>query len=139
MTSTEQAFQAAVAKGMWDGLGMPPRVVLLPWPDKTLSQNARVHWARKAKATRSARLDACWYTVIAMSGKKPRRSGARLHLTFNPPDRRKRDLQNCIGSAKALVDGIADALDVDDSLFSMTYAMGEPVKGGSVRVEIRPL
>lgn len=134
--TTEEAFQAAVSKGMWDGLGMPPRVVLLPWPDKVLSQNARVHWSVRARATKLARTAACYLTREVFGPTKPKWSGARLSVTFNPPSRRRFDRDGLIGRLKASQDGISDALGVDDSLFSTTYATGNPVKGGSVRVEI---
>ena len=115
-----------------------PHVVTLPWPDAILSPNARPHWAPKAKAVKMARLDTAW-SVRAAFVTRPHWSHAVVSLTFNPPDRRRRDLQNCIASAKALVDGIADALGIDDSKFDCRYVMGEPVKGGAVRVEIRPI
>jgi crossover junction endodeoxyribonuclease RusA len=60
-------------------------------------------------------------------------------VTFQPPDKRRRDRDNLQASLKAHFDGIADALGVNDSLFVPTYAIGEPVKGGAVRVEITPL
>jgi crossover junction endodeoxyribonuclease RusA len=44
-----------------------------------------------------------------------------------------------IASHKAAQDGIADALGIDDSKFECSYRLGEPVKGGAVRVEITPL
>jgi crossover junction endodeoxyribonuclease RusA len=57
-------------------------------------------------------------------------------MTFCPPDKRRRDRDNLIASMKAATDGIADALGTDDSKFIVTYAMGSPVKGGSVEVTI---
>jgi crossover junction endodeoxyribonuclease RusA len=135
---SEAAFQAAVAKGMFAGLGMPPRVLALPWPDKLLSPNARVHWSRKAKATKLAR-EYAWAVTLNATGPNTAWRGARLAFTFNPPDKRRRDTDNCIASTKAVRDGIADALGIDDSKFECSYRMGEPVKGGAVRVEIRPI
>jgi len=109
--------------------------VQLPWPSKDLSPNARVHWARKSRATRTARTEA-WLVTGAVC-RRPGWPRAAVALTFHPPDKRRRDLQNCIGSAKALVDGIADALGIDDSLFDCSYQFGEPVKGGAVHVTLR--
>lgn len=136
----EQAFQAALKRGMFSGLSMP-RVVVLPWPDKVLSPNARAHWSKKAAAVKNARLTAYWFTwaELGCRGTKPDWPGARLAFTFNPPDNRRRDTDNCIASTKAARDGIADALGIDDSKFECSYAMGEPTKGGAVRVEIRPI
>jgi crossover junction endodeoxyribonuclease RusA len=137
---SEAAFQAAVAKGMFNGLAMPPRVVVLPWPAHALHPNSRPHWAEKAKATKKARADACTLTRAAMGPTKPKWAGVRLAVTFCPPLlNRRRDLDGMVASNKAHFDGIADALGVDDSLFQTTFALGEPVKGGAVRVEIRPI
>jgi crossover junction endodeoxyribonuclease RusA len=135
---TEAAFSSQnIGDVMFAGLHMPPRVVVLGWPSKTLSPNAAtIHWATKAKAVKAARTEAYYAACAAFPRGKPKWTGARIHIAFCPPDRRKRDLQNCIASAKALVDGIADALGIDDSTFQLSYALSEPVKGGSVRVEI---
>lgn len=135
---SEAAFQAAVDKGMFAGLAMPPRVVTLPWPDKVLSPNARVHWSRKAKATKAARDAAYWLTWQEV-GRNMNWPGARISLTFCPPDKRRRDADNLLASCKGVLDGISDALGIDDSRFTTSFRMGEPVKGGAVRVEIRPL
>jgi crossover junction endodeoxyribonuclease RusA len=135
---TEQAFQSAVSNGAFDGMHMPPRVVVLPWPDKVLSPNARCHWSRKAKATKAAREAAYWLTWQEV-GRNMRWKGARLAVTFSPPDKRRRDRDNLQASLKAHFDGISDALGINDSLFVPTYAIGEPVKGGAVRIEIRPI
>lgn len=56
-------------------------------------------------------------------------------VTFRPPDRRARDLDNLVASFKAGQDGIALALDVDDSGFNPSHEIGDPVKGGAVVVE----
>jgi crossover junction endodeoxyribonuclease RusA len=111
--------------------------VTLPWPNKTLSPNARVHWAKKAAATKAARTEATW--LIRARGKQRGWSAGAAYVTmvFCPPDHRRRDLDNLIASMKASNDGIADALGVDDSRFISTYSMGQPVKGGAVFVTIR--
>src|SRR4051812_11041391 len=108
----------------------------LPWPDKKLSPNARVHWATKATSTKAARSEAGW-AVRRHFHVRPNWTRAAVGLVFCPPDERRRDLQNCIGSSKALVDGIADALGIDDSKFDCSYSFGQPVKGGAVKVTVR--
>lgn len=110
----------------------------LPWPDKHLSPNARLHWSRKSRLVKLAR-QAAWGAVLEARGRAPALRGERLHLTwvFCPPDRRRRDMDNIIGSLKATADGIADALHFDDSKFVSTYQFGEPVKGGAVVVTVR--
>ena len=112
----------------------------LPWPHKGLSPNARVHWRRKAELTAKAKREA-WGVALA-AGVKHRETDAEvpMRVTFCPPDRRRRDRDNAIAACKAMMDGLAMALGVDDSRFAVTYAAGwgEPVKGGAVVVEIAP-
>lgn len=115
-------------------------MVHLPWPDRKLSPNAKgMHWSRKAEAKRVARRTGFALTREALGPVKPDWAGAALSITFCPPDRRRRDDDNAVGAFKSYRDGIADALGIDDHKFKPTYAFGDPVKGGSVRVEITPL
>ena len=44
-----------------------------------------------------------------------------VRITFYPPDARRRDDDNMIGSFRAARDGIADALGVDDRRFRPHY------------------
>lgn len=111
----------------------------LPWPVKALSPNSRCHWAAKALAVKMARRDAHWLTLEALGKHKPKWRGVKLDVEFCPPSRRRYDLDNAIASMKAANDGIADALGIDDSKFVSTYRMGDPVKGGEVRVTMEPV
>jgi crossover junction endodeoxyribonuclease RusA len=47
------------------------------------------------------------------------------------------DGDNAQSACKAFRDGIADALGIDDSKFTTTYSISEPVKGGAVIVTVR--
>lgn len=109
----------------------------LPWPDKLLSPNARVHWRRKSPLTKAARTTAATLAGAAFPT-KPEWPSATVAMVFHPPDNRRRDRDNLIASMKAANDGIADAIGIDDCRFVSSYAMGEVVKGGLVRVTIGP-
>ncbi|KPB75963.1 Uncharacterized protein AC505_3618 [Pseudomonas syringae pv. maculicola] len=62
---------------------------------------------------------------------------ALLSLEFIPPDRRRRDDDNCIAAFKSGRDGVAQALGIDDSRFvTQLQISAETVKGGAVRVSI---
>jgi crossover junction endodeoxyribonuclease RusA len=63
----------------------------------------------------------------------------RVSLDFRPPDRRRRDLDNLLASMKAGLDGLADALGVDDSRWRLAIEMGEPAAGGCVCVTVEVL
>lgn len=119
-------------------------IIELPWPDKRLSPNARVHWAQLSRAKKAARAAGAKATHAALQRglREVRRSLGKegpVHLTvlFYPPDNRKRDADNLIASMKASFDGIADALGVDDSRFRGAFdIVPEPEKPGRVEVEI---
>lgn len=59
-------------------------------------------------------------------------------MTFYPPDRRRRDDDNAIGSFKSYRDGIADAIKVDDHKWTVTYVMSKETRGFVV-VELQEL
>lgn len=110
----------------------------LPWPDKDLSPNARVHWARKAKKVKASRWVAFGRAAFRSEGALmiPAPNGLSVAYTFHPSTKRRRDLDNLIASTKAYTDGIAQALAVDDSTFRLSYRMGELRRPAEVIVEI---
>lgn len=110
-----------------------PVTITLPWPPRALSPNGRSHWRAKAKAAKQARRDACILTLVAGARALPWQS-MQVELIFCPPDRRARDLDNMLASAKSLLDGVADATGVDDSRWSLTLTRGQPTKGGAIIV-----
>lgn len=116
--------------------------IVLPWPDKRLSPNARGHWAGLHRAKKKARWDAAYIALEAMNGQAPVVRAAyagedpiRLQVTFYAPDAQRRDMDNMAASLKAAFDGLADALAVDDSRFKPEYSFGGVEKPG--RVEVR--
>lgn len=113
--------------------------VVISWPERALWQNARVHWAERSRAVKSHRHEA---NVLARRAglRKPPSDNPKITVTFHPPDRRKRDLQNMPATVKGALDGLADAMGVDDSTFRVTFPteFGEVVKGGCVVLEVEP-
>lgn len=101
----------------------------LPWPHRALSQNARVHWTRRAKRTRQARSDAYLLTVAAMRDQPALTGKVAVHLAFAPPNRLRRDAHNLAASMKGAIDGIADALLIDDSQFVVSHEMLDELAG----------
>jgi crossover junction endodeoxyribonuclease RusA len=59
-----------------------------------------------------------------------------MTITFHPPDKRHRDRDNMIASCKALMDGLSDALGVDDRHFIPTYEVCNTITGGAVIVSL---
>lgn len=107
--------------------------VTLPWPPKALSPNARVHHMALAKAKKAYK-EACMWQAKA-DGAKPMTGALHLTITFVPPDRRHRDLDNMLASIKSGLDGLRDVLGVDDSRWSLTIRK-TPHIGGVVLVEV---
>ena len=106
----------------------------LSWPPALLSPNARAHWGSKATAVKAYRRQ-CWAIASASRGGEVE---CPVHMTviFHPPDKRRRDRDNMIAAMKAGMDGLADALGVDDRHFVPTYRVGDPVEGGRVSIQI---
>lgn len=110
------------------------------WPARPLWQNWRGHWTLRRKSTSLARQEA---KALANS-KLATASGLRCHdayaieCTFYPPDRRKRDRSNMPATVKAHLDGIADALGVDDNCFDVSWRFGDAQKPGRVDFTVMP-
>jgi crossover junction endodeoxyribonuclease RusA len=110
--------------------------IFLPWPDRRLSPNARVHWSSLARAKKQAKRDA-YYTMLEAGIGRIEAESISIKYSFFPPDRRARDADNMLSSCKAYQDGIAAAIGVDDSKFQITIAPRGPIeRSGMVKVEL---
>ena len=111
--------------------------ILMPWPDKLLSPNAVAHWGTKAHLKKIQK--SAWH-VLALNAHGIR-GATKFRMTFHPPDRRIRDMDNIIASMKSAIDGLALAAHVDDSQFRIEWPteLSEPIKGGQILVEILPI
>lgn len=107
----------------------------LPWPDRRLHPNARVHRMAKAVVVKKARADAAW---CAKAAGLCRIDAAALKVTaiFSPPDNRGRDLDGLLSNIKPHLDGIADVIGVDDRHWRLALERADPVTGGNVRIHI---
>lgn len=109
--------------------------IRLPWPHKGLSPNARLHHMALAKL-KAAYRQQC--RLLASQHKQPVPDSPALVLEFIPPDKRRRDRDNLLASMKSGIDGVCDALGVDDSAFDpLVVSMKEPVRGGAVILRIQ--
>jgi crossover junction endodeoxyribonuclease RusA len=107
----------------------------MPWPDPCLSPNARGHWGAKSRAVKAARAYACFVAKKAGVVVVPEGPVA-LAITFRPPDRRGRDMDNAIASCKAIFDGLADAMQVNDNRFRLSFVWGLPASPGRVDIVV---
>lgn len=94
--------------------------IVLPWPDPALFPNAKGgrHWRTYQSQKAKARDDGFWAAKLAL-GKNTFQPAARVPVSavFVYPDRISRDMEGCLGAIKHHVDGIAQALGVDDKIF----------------------
>ena len=72
-------------------------MIALPWQHRDLSPNARVHWrtlrARSSVASAQARYICLEAGLRNIGIERP-----RVAIVFRPPDNRRRDLDNMVGS-----------------------------------------
>lgn len=98
--------------------------------------NLREHWRKKAKRVKSQRDAACLLTKQAFGWRMPHGRWAFTLIRIAP---RELDTDNLARSMKAIRDGIADALNIDDGdsqhLWVCDQEQGIP-KVHQVRVEI---
>jgi hypothetical protein len=92
-----------------------------------LNANQRLHWAPKARITKTIR-DAAH--ILTRQAKVPRLESARIVCVYEPNDQRRRDRSNWHPSAKAAVDGVVDAGVLADD--SDRYLDGPHIKIGEV-------
>lgn len=109
-------------------------MITLPWPPASLSSNARGHWATKARATKKYRDDARLCTLAAKPT-IPAEGEIALTIHFVPPHNRY-DRANYPAMLKAGLDGVADALKVNDRRFVPQYAYGSAEKPGRVEITV---
>lgn len=119
----------------------------LPWPSAKLNPNRSMgkHWGSTTALRKQARADAAWMAKGAMMQRLLEKLPALdfgagpvpLAITFIQPDRRARDRDNLLAALKSSLDGVADALGVNDSQFEpVTIRREYGAKPGSVRIQI---
>ena len=105
-------------------------MIILPWPPSSLIPHARGNWHKKAKDTKKYRQDCHWIA-------KAHKPILEFKIEFYPPDNRRRDLMNTIGSCKAAIDGLQDAWGIDDNNFRIHWPVefSPPEKNGKIIIK----
>ena len=111
----------------------------MSWPPKELSPNARVHWAKKSKAAKAYRAEAFYKTKQALDEWHAFAGAYKFNVKFYPPDKRRRDDDNLIAQLKPARDGIADALGIDDSQFTIGQPKISDELGGIVEIIVEEI
>ena len=119
-------------------------IIELPFPDAKLNPNRKngKHWGSSINAKIAARDMGYFVTKEACSKMNANpseyfRLGCKLDIKFIAPDKRKRDLDNLLSSAKSHIDGVCLALGLDDYQFvSVTLRRGYSKGAGAMIMEI---
>lgn len=109
-------------------------ILIMPWPPTALSPNARQHYMALARAKKKYR-EVCAWQAKEQGARRIEADKLHLTLTFYPPTRRAFDLDNALARCKAMLDGLADVLGVDDKHWSLTIQKADAI-GGFVQVEV---
>lgn len=117
--------------------------VTMPLPSPLLTPNLRLHWAARARHTKQQREDAAWYVAVcglphtAIGHLSQFTGRVRLDVTVRPRPRMKQlDADNCWSALKATLDGIADALDIDDKRFILGTLVWSAARTGELFVTL---
>lgn len=120
-------------------------IVRLPWPDSRLMPNRSKGraWQGLSKLRHEQRTagDICTQAAIATTGPQEWEGNIPVSLVFMSPDKRHRDLDNLLAASKPILDGMAQAMGVDDKRFKplmvdSVYAGGEGCLMAAVGVEM---
>lgn len=116
--------------------------VSFPWPPAILSGHAKGGTWAKVNATKKLRADAAQLASQVQwpnyGEGKPYEDDIAIRVVFTPPTKQG-DRVNFPARAKPLIDGLADAMQVNDARFLPVYEFAQPCKPGSVVVEVLAL
>lgn len=113
----------------------------LDFPPASLFPNRAkgTHWTVTHSAKTLYRDNSGWLTKGQLNGWVPTDQSIKLTVTFVMPDKRLRDTDNCLAAAKAGLDGMADALGVNDRQFQPLVIFREyGAKPGKMIVDVEP-
>lgn len=112
------------------------------WPHPNLFSNKskKLHWAVVAKSVKEARFEAWASCMNAKPNDYKPPEEILVSVTFTPPVRRGRkpDRANMPHSIKAHLDGISDAVGLDDAYFKPVYTYKDRQGSGKVEFELMP-
>ena len=113
-------------------------IIRLPWQSSSLAPNRRngKHWTATHAAKAAAHHEGFWCAKAAGAFTAPD-GDIPLSILFLTPDKRRRDLDGLLSSMKPALDGIAQALNLDDYRFRPILVDRAPgPKGGAVIVAV---
>lgn len=114
-------------------------IIRLPWPPAKSSPNgSQRDFHGKARAGKAYK-EACAWECKIRDIKPVDFDTADVTITFFPPDKRRRDLDNLLASAKRGLDAVSEAIGVDDGKWHrVTLERGPVVGNGCLLVQVQP-
>lgn len=109
-------------------------MIVLPFPPASLSGHNTGHWAIKAKIVATHRAWA-FHATRAAKITVPEAGDITIKFRFVPPSNRG-DRTNYANRLKPYIDGIAEALGINDRRFLPSYEFAPVEKPGRVEVVI---
>lgn len=103
--------------GEWNSSERQEIVLDFPPADLFPNRSKGKHWGALYKTRSDYRESSFWMTKNQLKNWKYKGGMISLDLTFEMPDKRHRDVDNCLAAAKGAIDGLADALFVNDKMF----------------------
>lgn len=92
--------------------------LVLPFPTVAMGSNGRVHYMARAMMRKTAKQEGVILArQVLGGGPSPFQHTDKLRalITFLPPTKRRRDLDNVFSGMKAHMDGVFEVLGLDDS------------------------
>lgn len=114
-------------------------IIRCPWPPTQLRPNFKRsnHWSAYRPFTKAYREICCtegWAQNLHRTYWPD--GDIAMDIIFHPPKGCRWDRDNMFGAFKAGLDGLADAMKVNDKRFDPVNSVGTPVDGGCVVVRI---
>lgn len=111
--------------------------ITFPWFLKELKPNHSCHYMQKAKAKAIYRAECEFITLKALESQDVDKESSELEFTFYKPNRRHMDADNMLASMKSGIDGMCDALKINDKQFKRIVINVSEEIGGYVEVELK--
>ena len=96
-------------------------IIRLPFPARELFPNKTKgrQWGATSKIRAEQRTAGklCAQAALQTTGPQEWTDSIPVSLLYVMPDKRHRDLDNCLAASKAILDGVAEAMGVDDKRF----------------------
>jgi hypothetical protein len=109
-------------------------IIELPWPSSELAGHNRGHWSSKARIVATHRSWA-FHATREVRPTVPETGDIHVHICFTPPHNRG-DRANMPIMLKPYLDGIAEAMGVNDKRFLPSYEFLPARKPGKVTVTL---